>query len=607
MKQTKGHDMRQKRASTREPSSTQSASEAATQPMDIFADLEATLNEVAESNPRIQDEPTDPGKNTSDLRALLQVSLVVNSSLVLDDILQKVMSKAVELMEAERGFVMLLDETNELQVKCAYNLCKEEMMEEDFKVSNSIAYQVTRTGKSVYTSDALSDERYANQQSVVELHLRSIMCVPLIVKDRPIGVIYLDNSNKARMFLRSDLYVFELYAQLVSNAMHNAEIYDSLLNHKRYNEEVVSNSPVGLAVVDNSGRVVTINAGALRIFDLNKKDVWLAGRTETPTKFVDILPTGEQPRWQYMMNEVLATGSEFSDPRYFHNTGYEEKALSIKISPISGLPDGGDGLVMAIEDITEKVVMEKYVILSEKLVAKGEMAASVAHELNNYLAITSNNAELLSINLDKQRFDKAKFNSRAIVENVFKIKRFVDSLMDFSRTETEFINYDIKHVIEDLLFSVRVQPRYKRVHFTIDLNQEVPSMEMDVGQLQQVLLNLLNNAADATEEKAVAEHEKGREFKREISITASYDDNADQVKIEIGDNGVGMTDEIKKKLFTLHFTTKKGGHGLGLVNCLKIIERHGGAMTPESELGTGTVFRIVLPRLQPKKLQQDSE
>jgi two-component system sporulation sensor kinase A len=264
------------------------------------------------------------------------------------------------------------------------------------------------------------------------------------------------------------------------------------------------------------------------------------------------------------------------------------------------LPGGGDGIVMTIEDITEKVIMEKYLILSEKLVAKGEMAASIAHELNNYLAIASNNAELLSMNVESQNYDKAKYNASSIVDNVFKIKRFVDSLMDFSLPETEYITYNIKHLIEDLLFSLRVQPRFKSINFSLDIAHDIQNIEMDVGQIQQVLMNLLNNGADATEEKALAEQKAGNSYKRELSIKATYVRSGDKLMIEIADNGIGMTEETMKKLFSLHFTTKKNGHGLGLVNCQKIIEQHQGRIVPESTRGEGTTFVITLPRQQRK-------
>jgi PAS domain S-box-containing protein len=577
-----------------------SLSDSSSLPLDLFADLEATLDEVAEANPRIDSGSDDNSKMSSDLKAILEASLAVNSSLVLDDILQLVMSKAIELMQAERGLIMLLGESGELQVKSAYNLDKAKMTEEDYRISTSVAAQVASTGRSIYTSDALSDARYANKQSVVELHLRSIMCVPLKVKERTIGVIYLDNSSQSKMFLKSDLYLFELYAQMVSNALHNASMYNSLLTLERYNDSVIKKSPVGIIVLDVRGRIATINAEALAIFDLNRTDVRVLNDDGPASVFLELLPKKERPRWQYMLNTAFATKEDYSNDRYFHNTGYVEKVLSLKLSPMSQLTNGSDGLIMTVEDITDKVLLEKYVILSEKLVAKGEMAASIAHELNNYLAIASNNAELLALNIERGKYEKVKFNSKSIVENIFKIKRFVDSLMDFSKPQTEFISYDIKHLIEDLLFSLRIQPRFKRTHFTIDLGHNIPNLEMDVGLVQQVLMNVLNNAADAMEEKAVKMESEGKEFKREIAIVASYDKDRELVIVEITDNGIGMTEETVNKIFTKHFTTKKSGHGLGLANCRKIIEQHHGELIPKSTYGEGTAFTVTLPRFQPK-------
>lgn len=573
----------------------------------LLQDIDNVITEVEKNNPRIAaPAASDSTVRVDDLQALLQVSLAINSSLVLDDILRIVMAKAVELMQAERGLIMLLDETGELQIKSAYNLCKEEMMEEDFRISGTITHKVAETGRSVYTSDALADDRFAKQQSIVELHLRSIMCVPITLKEQVIGVIYLDNSSQSKMFLKSDLYLFELYAQLVANALHNAQVYDSLLKMKKYNESVVTTTPVGIVVIDTRGRLATINPVALEIFDLNRDTIHVLGGEAIPTVFIDVLPRAQQARWQSMINTVLTTGQELADPRFFHNTNYVEKVLSIKITPTASLPNGDRGLAMAIEDITEKVLMEKYVILSEKLVARGEMAASVAHELNNYLSIISNNAELLQVNIDRERYEKVKFNGKSIVENVFKIKRFVDSLMDFSKPEPEFINYDIKHLIDDLLFSLRIQPRFKLIHFTLNLAAEIPSLEIDVGQIQQVLMNLLNNAADAIEEQALTLGPDGKAFKRQIGLTATYERDIDQVVIEVSDNGAGITDEALGKLFTLHFTTKKHGHGLGLHNCRKIVEHHHGRLDVSSRVREGTVFRMSLPRLQPKPITAGS-
>jgi PAS domain S-box-containing protein len=571
-------------------------------PGDIFAEMERRLEAVAVENPRLETDANSNSQRQTDLKTLLHISLAINSSLVLDDVLQIVMHKAIELVGAERGLIMLLDEYGELQLKSAYNLCKEQLMDEDFRVSNSVTSQVAATGKAIYTSDALADNRYAHQKSVVELHLRSIMCAPIIVREKVIGVIYLDNSQMSRMFLKSDLYLFELYAQMVSNALHNANVYEQLLRLEKYNEAVVSTAPIGIVVMDSHGHLATINPTALEVFELNRDEIALIGQSQTPTEFLSLLPEGERLRWQKMITTVVASNQEYSDARYYHNTGYVEKVLSVKITPIAGLPNGHDGLAMAVEDVTEKVTMEQYVILSEKLVARGEMAASVAHELNNYLSIITNNAELLAINLDREKFDKARFNAKSITENVFKIKRFVESLMDFSKPEPEYISYDIKHLVDDLLFSLRIQPRFKLVQFSIDMTEQIPNLEIDVGQVQQVLMNLLNNSADAIEERAARAQLNGEKLDRKISLVARYQPAGETVQIEISDNGIGMSADTLNKIFTLHFSTKKGGHGLGLHNCKKIVEQHNGRLETRSKLNEGTTFVLTLPRFQPKKV-----
>lgn len=573
--------------------------------MPDFSKIDADFDDVGQSLGAVDSQLSQYGstaedqQRVNDFRALLEVTLAINASLDLDEVLELVMRKAIELMHAERGLVMLLDDQNELQVKAAYNLAKDELNDNDFRISGSVTSKVAASGQSIYSSDAQSDEETRGQKSIVELNIRSILCVPMTIKDTVTGVIYLDSRATAtsKIFSKPDLYLLELYAQMVARAVENAKVYDSLRRMQRYLESVVSSSPVGIIVMDHAGRIATINTIALEILDLNKDRIRLLGRDLSPTRLQEVLPESQRSHWNTLINTVIATGSEFGDPRFYHNTGYLEKILSVKIAPIASLSTGDEGLIMTIEDATEKVTMEQYVILSEKLVARGEMAASVAHELNNYLAIISNNAELMNLNIEREKFDKVKFNSSSIIENVFKIKRFVDSLMDFSNPEPEYISYDIRRLIDDLLFSLRIQPRLKLVQFSIDMGGEIPNLEIDVGQVQQVLMNLLNNAADAIEERAIAANESGESYSREIGINVSYRPDADQILISVRDNGMGMLPETLEKVFNLHFTTKKGGHGLGLFNCRKIAKQHDGELTVMSERHVGTTFTLTLPRL----------
>jgi signal transduction histidine kinase len=342
---------------------------------------------------------------------------------------------------------------------------------------------------------------------------------------------------------------------------------------------------VGIIVIDPEYSLVTINDASLAALQINKSDVHLGAEDPAHSRLTDLIPPAEWPKWRKMIAQVLTGGGNFREDRYFHNTGYDEKVLSIKVSATNSLPGGKTGAILVLEDITEKVILEKYVILSEKLVAKGEMAASIGHELNNYLTIISNNAELVQINIDRNDMERAKNNSRQVVDNIAKMKRFTDGLMDFSKMETEMVAYDIRHLVENLLFSIKSQRKYKGV--AIDFTAgNLPEIPIDVGQIQQVLLNLLNNAVDA-----MAKTETPR-----IAIDCRFDADQDRMIIAVTDNGHGMSQEIRQKIFQPHFTTKANGHGLGLVNSRKIILNHGGEMVVESAEGQGTTFTLYLPR-----------
>ncbi len=552
----------------------------------VLAEMEKALDDVASDNPRMGDDNEGSIVRLDDIRAVLEISLAINSSLVLEEILQVVMQKAVELLSAERGFIMLLDTQGQLQFKSAHNIRKEETSDAYFKISNSIANRVAQTGKSVYTSDAQEDERYAKQQSVVELHLRSIMCVPLKIKSTVIGIVYLDNSSQAKLFLKSDLILFELFAQQAAIAIHNAQLYSRLSRLKQYNEDIIAQSPVGLIVIDSDYHLVTANEASLAIFQINRNDVRLGASGVRNSRLFDLFPEAQHGPWRTMVDNAMSNPQGLSEDRYFHNTGFDEKVLSIKITPTDSLPGPKSGAILVIEDITEKVILEKYVILSEKLVAKGEMAASIGHELNNYLTIISNNAELMDINLKRNQIEKARDNSQQVVENISKMKRFTDGLMDFSKMETEMVSYDIKHLVENLLFSLRTQRKFKGVTIEQTYDADLPELNIDVGQIQQVLLNLFNNAIDAME--GVSDPH--------IMIACRYDSVREMVEIKVSDNGQGMSEEVQEKIFQSHFTTKPNGHGLGLSNSRKIILNHGGEISVTSAPGQGTTFTILLPR-----------
>ncbi len=541
---------------------------------DLLSRGAKSIDQILKSRPSLATEKSNSAE-IANYKTLLEVAVAVNSTLVTDDILQIVMKRAIELLKAERGFLMLLDDNNQLQFRTVYNLCKEELMQEDFKYSGTVANRVANSGVAEYTSDAQNDERFSKQESIRSLNLRSIVCVPLKIQDKVIGVIYLDSSSEGRLFFESDLYLFELFATQAAIAINNSRLYERILRLKRFNENIVSNTPVGLVVVNGTFEILTMNASAERIF----------GQQSSPNAGLDaLLDSANIARWEQAMKNVLESGTPENLPRCYLTIGEEEKVVSAKFSPLEDTDSNGRGLIIAIEDITEKTILENYVTISEKLIAKGEMAASIGHELNNFLAIISNNAELLQIRLQKNEMDKAERSVQAILDNIGKIKRFTDNLMDLSKLDQELVSYNLNHLIDDLLFTIKSQQRFKKVGFVVRMSPEIPEIEIDVGQIQQVFLNLLYNAADALD---------GSGGKSEIVLTTRREGAS--VVATVRDSGCGIPLENLEKIFEPHFSTKQHGHGLGLSNCKRIVENHGGQISVVSKPGEYTEFKIVLP------------
>jgi signal transduction histidine kinase len=561
--------------------------------LNALNEMESGLSSIEKKYPTLAEKSSLYETRTADLKAILDISQAINSSLVLDDILHKVLKHAVELLEAERGFLMLLDESGELQVKTLHNMARDRLLGDDFKISNSIANKVAKNGVSVYTSDAQADEKYAKQKSIVELNLRSIMCVPLKIKEKIIGVVYLDNSTEAKVFLQSDLYLFELFAEQAAIAIENAKLYENLLMLKRYNENVVNQTPVGIIVVNRDFDVTSLNDAAFEILTPPSRRTQTFRQKISGARFFDLLTDDQIPYWQRILEQVYDNSKVFEEARYYYKIDDEEKVLSIKITPLEVEPENSRSLIIVIEDITEKVILENYVMLSEKLVAKGEMAASIGHELNNYLAIISNSAELMVRNINLNKYEKLEGNSNAILDNISKIKRFTDGLMDFSKLDKEVVFYDIRKLVEDLLFSIKPQKKFISVQFDVNVSHDLPQVEMDVGQIQQVLMNIIYNASDAIQ--TIPDHEGL------IRIEADLDrEDKNLLVLRIIDNGPGIEAKNLEKIFEPGFTTKKDGHGLGLANCKRIIENHFGEVEIESVQGKGTTFIIKIPVCQPK-------
>ncbi len=232
-----------------------------------------------------------------------------------------------------------------------------------------------------------------------------------------------------------------------------------------------------------------------------------------------------------------------------------------------------------LKEFTQKKIME-----SERLAIVGQLAAGVAHEINNPLGSILIYSNLLLEDIEED--NQTKENLQKIVEQTTKCKDIVRGLLDFSReTKTELQIYDIHLVIENVLSLVQNQSLFQNVQISKNFNPQIPEILFDKAKIQQVFLNILLNAVEAMNGKG------------ELKIETDLALNKDFIEIRFSDSGCGISKEDIKRLFEPFFSAREDGHGtgLGLSISYGIIKKHKGNIKVKSQLRKGSTFTISLP------------
>ncbi len=224
---------------------------------------------------------------------------------------------------------------------------------------------------------------------------------------------------------------------------------------------------------------------------------------------------------------------------------------------------------------------------AEKLASIGQLAAGIAHEINNPLGTIMLYASLISRQIDKlENSAGCKDDVSVIMNEAHRCKNIVANLLNFARQGKLALNsFDIFNMVADILKKLKPQPFFQNIKVELNLDSDDPIIEADKEQIEQVLLNLMMNAAEAMENSI--------EKNLEINIS---DISSEKIKIVVSDTGCGIEKENYKNIFTPFFTTKKigKGTGLGMAIAYGIIKMHHGEITFESTIGKGSAFTVTL-------------
>ncbi len=230
----------------------------------------------------------------------------------------------------------------------------------------------------------------------------------------------------------------------------------------------------------------------------------------------------------------------------------------------------------------------------ERLAERGELSAEVGHEINNFLQVVRGNVELVNLWMKKETYDKLPTAMTKITDAVVSMSRFTSELMGDNDGSSERVELSLAQVLREVVERVTIQRRYRGVSLQIELLEDGRAKIIaDKMKLQQLFYNLLNNAADAMS--------KSTERKLLVKLTESLE--SQNVAVVIQDTGCGFAPEDLARAFTERFTTKKNGHGFGLLVCKKVIESHDGTFDIQSIQGKGTTMTISFPMQTSKPVE----
>ena len=465
-------------------------------------------------------------------------------------------------------------------------------------LQHTAVWDAWTSGDPVYRPDLLEEDKYGALSAPVD----RVMGIghPCVV-DAPFsrGTVAM-NATTPNAFTDADIEKLSQLGGILSEAYVRFEAIvaaEEALAALRESEDRFSrffhSSPAGLVITTlEDGRVLDVNRSFEAITGYGGEEN--AGRTLGAAGFWN------EPGDREAVTDKLRVEGAFQDMelRFRHRSG--ETRSGLVSAEIVNLGDERC-IITALSDITARRQAERALLQSSRLIALGQMAAGMAHELNQPLTVISAMAEGLQIRLEQgieMTPERLQRWSADVMEGVERMSSIIEHLRTFSRDRSGLPDekVEINDVVRGALTITQAQLKSQGIEVALDLAEDLAPVSGDQYRLEQVLINLVHNGRDAVaERREQLSDSDGDGWQMRLDIRTRRED--DQVVLEVEDNGVGMGEEARLQVLEPFFTTKgpDRGTGLGLSISHAILSDHRGEIECESEEGEGTVFRVRLP------------
>lgn len=506
--------------------------------------------------------------------ALYELGQMINSSLSLEEVLERVASTAGRLVEGA-AFVAIYDPRRaELEVKSVYHL-PIDMRGHRFPISEGLVDLTAGVSPSSACPPGFPGypkDRWGKAGFKSFLHL------PMVSKGKLIGLLVVLGTEPTP-FREDEVDLLTIVTGQAALAIDNARLYAQteqrlreVTEMKQFTDAVLEHAGVAIVVMDLEGRLTLANSSARTLWEvLGTEGMPLCRQCGKP---------GANPICSLLWEVIDAGEERYRRECRFPASNGKEIILEIQATPLQGKGGEVTGSVAILRDITGQVEMDERVRQAEKLAVVGELAAGAAHEIRNPLTAIKGFSQLLG----RKCGEEGKEYLDIIVGEIDRIDSIVNDLLLLARPSApELKPCSLAAVVGEVGRMLGEELSLRRLRFTQALPADLPPIRADARQMKQVFWNLITNSLHATPQGG------------EIRVEASYLDRQDMVQARVTDTGVGIPVDHLNRIFDPFFTTKENGTGLGLTITYGIIQAHGGSIEVESHPGQGTTFDLYLP------------
>ena len=517
----------------------------------------------------------------------------------LQDVVSFLLESCVEELQSISGSIFLYDEKEKKLVAasaCGPN--SESLLNVTQKIDEGVAGYVARTKEPLLVEDITRDKRFKKRASS-RYKNNSFLCIPLLNQDELIGIININNKKGNVTFSKTDLDTISVIANHSAATLSRMRLNEklrhfneelnirieeatgnlSVANQKLqdaivYVENIIKELYIGIVGFNKTFTTFFLNTAAKQLVDSIPLEVFDSDVRKFPIRIPGV-------KWYTIPKDILELKKTFRYEQAELVKNEEEIIpISLRTSLLYDHKQNVIGGLLLIEDITEKTELENKLRLSERVVFIGELAAKVAHELNNPL-----DGVIRYINLTRQSVPDTGKTHYYLDQSLNGLNRMVSvvrGLLDFSRRSFQ---PQEKTTIENVVDEALSYLEHIRVPLHISVKKTIPNTlpYVQQGDLYHLFVNIIKNAYQSMEANGT------------LKISAKKD--GDFIAVSTEDTGSGMTKETIENIFKPFFTTKEMGKGtgLGLTICYDIIKRYGGIIDVTSTINKGTTITVKLP------------